>query len=222
MSIFDKVAVIGDSYSAGWLLKPDGSTFYDRSKYQWSRLIGKKYGFDVNNLSMSGWTAQNFVTNKMDDIAKAGPQDAYIIALGINDQSNGTEILGTKDDLKQNYQDNPDSFYGNMGKIIGTIKANDPNARIILLTIMRNDGTITATFNSAIRDIAGYYNLPVAELDSDPYFKTNEYIQRRAGGHPTIVGYGALAEHLDNVLQKTILNNYDYFCNTASIFDTTI
>ena len=222
LGIFDKITVIGDSYSAGWLLKPDGSSFYDKSKFQWPRLIGKKYGFTVNNLSMSGWTAQDFVNNKLSDIANSKPQDAYIIALGINDQSNGKETLGSKDDLKLNYTTNPDSFYGNMGKIIGTIKENDPNARIMLLTIMRNDGTITDTFNAAIKDVAGYYNLPVADIDSDPYFKTDEYNQRKAGGHPTIVGYGALAEHLDNVLQKTILNNYDYFCNTASIFDTTI
>ena len=222
LSIFDKVAVIGDSYSAGWLLKPDGSSFYDKSKYQWPRLLGKKYGFAVNNLSMSGWTAQDFVNSKLNDIAVAGPQDAYIIALGINDQSNGKETLGSKDDLKEDYQSNPDSFYGNMGKIIGTIKANDINARIILLTIMRNDGAVTTTFDSAIKEIAGHYGLPVADITSDPYFQTDTYNQRKAGGHPTIVGYGALAEHLDNVLQKTILNNYDYFCNTASIFDTTI
>ena len=221
LSIFDKVTVVGDSYSAGWLLKPDGSSFYDKSKFQWPRLIGKKYGFTVNNLSMSGWTAQDFVNNKLSDIANSKPQDAYIIALGINDQSNGKETLGSKDDLKLNYTTNPDSFYGNMGKIIGTIKENDPNARIMLLTIMRNDGTITDTFNAAIKDVAGYYNLPVADIDSDPYFKTDEYNQRKAGGHPTIVGYGALADHLENVLQQTILDNYDYFCNTASVFDDT-
>lgn len=222
LSIFDKVTVIGDSYSAGWLQKPDESSFYDKSKYQWARLIGKKYGFTVNNLSMSGWTAQDFVKNKLSDISNNELQDAYIIALGINDQSNGKETLGTKDDLKQDYQNNPDSFYGNMGKIIGTIKGHDANARIILLTIMRNDGAVTDTFNAAIKDIAKNYSLPVADLDSDPYFQTDEYEQRKAGGHPTIVGYGALAEHLDNVLQKAILNNYDYFCNTVSIFDTTI
>ena len=222
LSIFDKVTVIGDSYSAGWLLKPDGSTFYDKSKYQWPRLLGKKYGFAVNNLSMSGWTAQDFVNSKLNDIAKAGPQDAYIIALGINDQSNGKETLGTKDDLKDDYQSNPDSFYGNMGKIIGTIKANDANARIILLTIMRNDGAVTTTFDSAIKEIAGHYDLPVADITSDPYFQTDTYNQRKAGGHPTIVGYGALAERLDAVLQNAILNNYDYFCNTTSIFDNTV
>ena len=222
LSIFDKVTVIGDSYSAGWLQKPDGSSFYDKSKYQWARLIGKKYGFTVNNLSMSGWTAQDFVKNKLSDISNNELQDAYIIALGINDQSNGKETLGTKDDLKQDYQNNPDSFYGNMGKIIGTIKGHDANARIILLTIMRNDGAVTDTFNAAIKDIAKNYSLPVADLDSDPYFQTDEYEQRKAGGHPTIVGYGALAEHLDNVLQKAILNNYDYFCNTASIFNDTV
>lgn len=221
LGIFDKITVVGDSYSAGWLLKPDGSSFYDKSKFQWPRLIGKKYGFTVNNLSMSGWTAQDFVNNKLSDIANSKPQDAYIIALGINDQSNGKETLGTKNDLKQNYQSNPDSFYGNMGKIIGTIKANDSNARIILLTIMRNDGAVTDSFNSAIKEIAGHYGLPVADITSDPYFQTDTYNQRKAGGHPTIVGYGALAEHLDKVLQNAILNNYDYFCNTTSIFDNT-
>ena len=222
LSIFDKIAVIGDSYSAGWLLKPDGSSFYDKSKYQWSRLLGKKYGFAVNNLSMSGWTAQDFVNSKLNDITEAGPQDAYIIALGINDQSNGKETLGSKDDLKEDYQSNPDSFYGNMGKIIGTIKANDSDARIILLTIMRNDGAVTTTFDSAIKKIAEHYGLPVADITIDPYFQTDTYRQLMAGGHPTIIGYGALAEHLDAVLQKTILDNYDYFCNTTSIFDNTV
>lgn len=222
LGIFDKVTIIGDSYSAGWLLKPDGSNFYDKSKFQWPRLIGKKYGFTVNNLSMSGWTAQDFVNNKLSDIANSTPQDAYIIALGINDQSNGKEVLGTKNDLKPNYQSNPDTFYGNMGKIIGTIKENDSNARIILLTIMRNDGAVTAQFNNAIKLISSFYNIPVANIDNDPYFDSKEYTNRKEGGHPTIVGYAVLASHLEIVLQKTILDNYDYFCNTTSIFDNTV
>ena len=182
LGIFDKVTMIGDSYSAGWLLKPDGSDFYGKSKFQWLRLIGKKYGFTVNNLSLSGWTAQDFANYKLSAIANSKPQDAYIIALGINDQSNNKEVLGTKNYLKPNYQSNPDSFFGNMGKIIGTIQENDPNARIILLSIMRNDGAVTVQFNNAIKLIASFYNIPVANIDNDCYFSSKEYESRKRGG----------------------------------------
>lgn len=222
LALFNKFAVIGDSYSAGNIHKDDNTAVND-SYLKWGSFIAKKYGTTFTSLAYSGYTAQSFVQEKIDDLKNAGQQDVYFIALGINDSAPWrTQPLGSIDDLHNDSSTNPDSFYGNYGRIIGTIRQVSPNAKIIPITIMsdwgRNENSGRVGFDKAIKNVANKYGLPVVDVLSDPYFKSDEFYQLQISNHPTAVGYAILAERLEKLIQRVIIDNPEYFADTGIQF----
>lgn len=222
LALFNKFAVIGDSYSAGNIHKDDNTAIED-SYFKWGSFIAKKYGTDFTSLAYSGYTTQSFVQNKLENLKTAGKQDAYFIALGINDSAPWrTQPLGSIDDLHNDPSTNPDSFYGNYGRIIDAIKKVSPSAKIIPITIMSDWGRDPKSgrvgFDKAIKNIAEKYGLPLVDVLSDPYFESDEFYQLQISNHPTAVGYAILAERLEKLIQKVIIDNPEYFADTGIQF----
>ena len=221
LSFMDTFAVIGDSYSAGHLSDMEGGAI-SPTKFAWGNILAKDIGAKCINLSVSGYTAYDWATNKISDLNKTPVQDLYIIALGINDAlPSHDEALGTIADINDDPNKNANTFYGNYGKIISAIKHHDVNARIILLTIMtKYDSTSRKDeFNTAIKNIGAKYNIPVADLDQESYFASNDFNNLKNGGHPTIVGYSLMARALKHAIQKTIYQNNTYFDEWAKTMD---
>ena len=136
--------------------------------------------------------------------------DCYLLALGINDVYNlGHDYLGSITDIKNDYTQNADTFYGNYGKIISNILINKPSAKIIMLTITSNSDECT-DFNNAIIEIANHFNIPYGVTMDDEFF-SSDCFTRKIGGHPTCVGYSGMGEAYDRVISKCITNNIDYF-----------
>ena len=221
LSFMDTFTVIGDSYSAGHLSDMKGSAI-SPTRFAWGNILAKDIGAKCVNLSVSGYTAYDWATNKISDLNKTPVQDLYIIALGINDAlpSHG-EALGTIADINDDPNKNANTFYGNYGKIISAIKHHDMNARIILLTIMtKYDSTSRKDeFNTAIKNIGAKYNIPVADLDQESYFASDDFNNLKNGGHPTIVGYSLMARALKHAIQKTIYQNNTYFDEWVKTMD---
>ena len=221
LSFMDTFAVIGDSYSAGHLSDMKGGAI-SPTKFAWGNILAKDIGAKCINLSVSGYTAYDWATNKISDLNKTPVQDLYIIALGINDAlPSHDEALGTIADINDDPNKNANTFYGNYGKIISAIKHHDVNARIILLTIMtKYDSTSRKDeFNTAIKNIGAKYNIPVADLDQESYFASDDFNNLKNGGHPTIVGYSLMARALKHAIQKTIYQNNTYFDEWAKTMD---
>ena len=221
LSFMDTFAVIGDSYSAGHLSDMEGGAI-SPTKFAWGNILAKDIGAKCINLSVSGYTAYDWATNKISDLNKTPVQDLYIIALGINDAlPSHDEALGTIADINDDPNKNANTFYGNYGKIISAIKHHDVNARIILLTIMtKYDSTSRKDeFNTAIKNIGAKYNIPVADLDQESYFASDDFNNLKNGGHPTIVGYSLMARALKHAIQKTIYQNNTYFDEWAKTMD---
>jgi lysophospholipase L1-like esterase len=221
LSFMDTFTVIGDSYSAGHLSDMKGGAI-SPTRFAWGNILAKDIGAKCVNLSVSGYTAYDWATNKISDLNKTPVQDLYIIALGINDAlPSHDEALGTIADINDDPNKNANTFYGNYGKIISAIKHHDVNARIILLTIMtKYDSTSRKDeFNTAIKNIGAKYNIPVADLDQESYFASNDFNNLKNGGHPTIVGYSLMARALKHAIQKTIYQNNTYFDEWAKTMD---
>ena len=221
LSFLDTFTVIGDSYSAGHLSDMKGGAI-SPTRFAWGNILAKDIGAKCVNLSVSGYTAYDWATNKISDLNKIPVQDLYIIALGINDAlpSHG-EVLGTIADINDDPNKNANTFYGNYGKIISAIKQHNMNARIILLTIMtKYDSTSRKDeFNTAVKNIGAKYNIPVADLDQESYFTSDDFNNLKNGGHPTIVGYSLMARALKHAIQKTIYKNNTYFDEWAKTMD---
>lgn len=210
LSIFQKFGVIGDSFSKGYLRKPDG-TEYTESKYKWGQMIADKCGTSFTDFSVSGQTTKSFVNNTLEKVKSSEALDAYFIALGINDAATYNNIeLGTIADITENSENNPRTFYGDYGRIIDAIRKIAPNARIIPITIM-SDWGLRNSFDPAIKVIANHYGLPVIDIQQDNYFASSMFTKLMSGGHPTVPGYGILANHLTKLIQKCVVDNPDYF-----------
>ena len=234
IGMFNTFAVLGDSFASGYtLIDNNGVNNYTNS---WCQILARKYGIRCNNYSSSGWGTSNFLdtsnakynTRGMGAVQKDITYNAsgntqkynikpslYLICFGINDAGNDDAQLsglGSLSDIKQDYTQNGNTFYGRYAKIIQWIAATNTTAKIICCTFSRNvasQNTKYAAYNNAIRAIAQHLNYPVADVENDDYFKSDFYLTNTMeGGHPTLLGYSAYAEGMDKLLSKLLYNNY--------------
>ena len=111
--------------------------------------------------------------------------EAYIIGLGQNERNNNYPI-GTAADIHiEDYDQNPETYYGNYGKIILKIKEVQPKAKIFILTDPLQ-AVESAGYNAAVREIAGIFeNVYLVDLytyGSSLYSSGWLALQKR-GGH---------------------------------------
>lgn len=209
LAIFNSFAVIGDSYSKGYIQKAD-STILGETNNKWGQFMASQYGTTFTDLSVSGQNTRKFVEGYLDRL-KQTKAETYFIVLGINDASPDNNIeLGSLDDIKNDSSTNPQTFYGDYARIIDTIKQTSPNSKIVLFTIMADWG-LRNKFDPAIKNIGKYYSLPVINVLDDQYFSSPLFSTLQSGGHPTVPGYGILANHLMQLIQKCVIDNPDYF-----------
>ena len=209
LAIFNSFAVIGDSYSKGYIQKADG-TVLGETNNKWGQFMANQYGTTFTDLSVSGQNTRKFVDGYLDRL-KQTKAETYFIVLGINDASPDNNIeLGSLDDIKNDSSTNPQTFYGDYARIIDTIKQTSPNSKIVLFTIMADWG-LRNKFDPAIKNIGKYYSLPVINVLDDQYFSSPLFSTLQSGGHPTVPGYGILANHLMQLIQKCVIDNPDYF-----------
>lgn len=217
-SIFPKVGVIGDSFASGFL---DGAPEGHRERYSlaWCKIMSRKCGFDLLNCSRGGLSTRTWLTDSSRGLPymnQHDAQDLYMIALGINDIgqiNDNLESLGTIADIDLDNPDtNPNTFYGNYGKILSAIKAKSADAKVVLITIPKPNSGDNKMINDAIIEIGTTFSLPVIVSHSNPIF-LSEYFENEKGtrGHPTAAGYGTMAEAYEMMLEETIATNYNYF-----------
>lgn len=142
--IFRTIGCIGDSLSSGEFegCRNGVVEVRDCYEYSWGQFIARACGSKVYNFSRGGLTAGGFVKN-IDDpqLCLTDPAkkcQAYIVALGINDINAaqvGTLEMGSIADIHVGMPElNPDTFAGNMGKIMEIIKQVEPKARVFVMT----------------------------------------------------------------------------------------
>ena len=136
--IFKQIGVIGDSLASGEFESHDenGSIVYtDMYEYSWPAVLERITGTKYNNYSRGGMTAREYMQSWADANGFWQWNQAYIIALGNNDSFVCGHPLGSVKDVNAECpQDNADTFFGNMGKIVCKLKTIEPNARIFVVT----------------------------------------------------------------------------------------
>lgn len=210
VNIFNSIGAIGDSYTAGSTRHSD-NTWSDVRNQSYIAVMGKHAGVDYSNYGVGGASTRTYLTlsNGLARVLADTPKDFYMLALGINDTSLGLEYLGNINDIKQDYTQNADTFYGNYGKIISQVLNHSSNAKLVMVKIPL-PGDNYASFSNAIEEIANHFNIPVINPFDDPFFSSNQYIIR-PGGHPTVLGYVGMGYAYERLLSKCIENNLNYF-----------
>lgn len=220
LSLFEKVAVIGDSYASGEIYDKDGRNQNgDQYNHSWLAILSRKYGFNYYNYSRGGQTAHGW----MNETSRAHGEfttdnkhyDFYFLNLGINDHDrNPADYAGVKADIASG----TNSFYGEYGRIIETIKAKDPNAPIAIATITTSFGDGNhKRYNDVIRDLASDYNLILIDFGDNITIDNIKSITKR-GGHPTAVGYAKLAQAFDDCLNNAVTKQEADISNLKELF----
>lgn len=211
LSLFSKFGVIGDSYASGEVYF-DGK-FHDIYEISWGQILARKLGTSCVNFSGGGYSTRGWLNNSkgLARMLDTEAQDIYYLCLGINDANNyGEEYLGAVADIKEDYTQNPDTFFGNYGRIIGNIQEHAPNAKIVMFTIVPTTD-MKATYNEAIIEIANHFGIPYVVQTDDPFFTSDLYVDGKVQSHPVTVVYSGMATAFERLLKRCIIENFEYF-----------
>lgn len=214
ITMFETMAIIGDSYSAG----SNGNN--------WGKCLGRITGVDITVWAQSGYTSADWITTYLQSLLEAEAKGLYWINLGINDGNrvlNDPSYLGSVADIdEETYQDFnfPDTFWGNMGKIIRNIQTHAPNSKIVLektmFQTMYNAQTNIATsktkdINDAIVAISEHYGLPCIDQLDDAFYCSMEYQRSMISNHPRKYTWPGMAYANRRLFSKAVLDNPEYF-----------
>ena len=209
ISMFENIGVVGDSYaSGGMVIQGKIVVNYNIS---WPQVLKRYSGSDFVNYSFAGATCKTWLTNSTYGLPKL-KQDAnkqmYCICLGINDADRqNTEPTGTIADIKDNYSENPDTFFGNMGRIISEIQEKSPKSKILIFTIPKKQAQYVE-YSGYIKQIADKFNLPCIDSMSDYFLSSSDFQDTMSGGHPLAVGYSGMANSMRKLIEKEMTSAY--------------
>ena len=212
---YEKMGIIGDSYSAG------------NNTNNWGKCLDRMIGTSVTVWAHSGYTSANWINEYLPQLLATDALDLYWINLGINDGArvvSDSSYLGTSADIdEETYTDIdtfPDTFWGNMGRIIRNIQNHAPNSKIVLektmfmtmLNAQRNiDTTKLLDINNAIIAIGECYGIPVIDQLDDAFYCSPEYLASMAENHPRKYIWTGMANANRRLFTRTVLANPVYF-----------
>lgn len=212
IAMFQKIGVIGDSFASGAISQSQGNPSNVNYPLSWAQILGRSAGIQVENFSSGGYSTRTWLTGAkgLSLLNSSDSQELYICALGINDCNLGETYLGDISDIKDNFEENADSFYGNYGKIIENIKIKSPNAKIILSTLASNSNT-AQMFNTAIVEISEHFSIPYIVQRDEPFFTSSFYTSNMVSAHPVAVVYSGMAKAIQRLVEKCMVENIEYF-----------
>ena len=213
-SIFQKFGVIGDSFASGSIHHPDDGGWTGNYDMSWVQILARSCGAEAVNFTKGGLSTKTWLTDATYGLSKllsTPAQQLYIIALGINDNTQinaGRLTLGSISDVNDDYTQNPDTFFGNYGRIIGNIKAYAPYAKIACLSVARPN---ERGMDIYIQQIANKFGIPFIDLTSDPYFTSVVFYGSMFSSHPIVYGYAGMAKAIERLICLDVLDNTTYW-----------
>ena len=218
--IFRKVVCCGDSYTAGYIVDPNGKPHTVNEDYAWPHYMSTLTGNNWYNCGCTGCTVTTWQQHErgLPAAKKLGKSQAYVIGLMINDATSNNKVeLGSINDIGTDKQ----TYYAGMSKIIRELNAISPKAKIFVNTCPKSDDVYIG-YNQAVRDIVNAYKnqYPVhcidlaenAEMYENQSLK-NDYLL----SHYTAVGYEQFAEIYAVILSDYINNHIEDFQDVAFI-----
>lgn len=209
VNMFYSIGAIGDSYTAGSALSSDGKTWQDVTDLSWIATMGKRAGIYWSNYGKGGATTKSYITDKLPTVLSGQAKDLYFVDLGINDYLQKIPV-GTISDIKDDYTENGESYFGWYGSIIAQVQAHAPKAKIVLVKIW-TDGTAKIPYDNAIDKIAEHFRLPVINPFDDVFFNSSLYLDNMVSGHPTAMGYACMGLAMERLFSKCVVENANYF-----------
>ena len=226
-AIFHDIGIIGDSLASGCMEGVDETTgeykYVDNLPYSWGACIARATGCTCHQLCRGGqYLHENNWYNEWKQKVTEEPCTAYVICIGFNDYNwlkENPERLGSMADINTDFDSNPDTFYGQYGKMISYIKSVQPKAKFFLVNMEWNT-TDTSDINNAIREISQYtdncYLIDLNTYAHEPYwgvpniYKTGLY-------HKNTLGYQKTAWDIMSYIDYIVRHNMEDFIDVQFI-----
>lgn len=226
MSIFHDFGVIGDSLASGNMEGVDGDGTYvyrDFLDYSWGKSIERATGCTYHRFSRGGqYLHDDNWFNEWKEKIQTDLCQAYIINIGFNDfnwLSGDASRYGSIADIKSDYTQNPNTFYGQYAKMIQLIKSVQPKARIFLCNMEWNN-TDNSNINKAISEICDYfekcYLIDLHTYAHEPYWGV-ENIYKTGVYHKNTLGYQKMAWDIMSYIDYIIRHNMEEFIDVQFI-----
>lgn len=219
LSIFRKVAIIGDSLSSGEFVALDEAgnyDYYDHFDYSWGQFMARKYGFTAYNFSRGGMTAKEYLNGFADRNHMFAPEyaaQAYFIALGVNDFNTGIPLGAPEDET------GADTFAGQIKGIVARYRNIQPRAVFFFVTMPKTcrdsaeERKKKAAHRALLYGIAeGMAHAYVVDLfayapEYDEAFERRHWMN----GHMTPSGYLLTAEYISRLTDALIDEHMEEF-----------
>lgn len=220
--IFKEIGVIGDSLSSGEFESVDENgeiQYHDMYEYSWAAVIERLTGTHFHNYSRGGMTAKEFYETWADKNDFWQWNQAYMIGLGNNDLFVFHHEVGSVKDINpMQPEKNPDTFFGNLGRIMSRLKSIEKDARIFLISMQRRgDKETDAVIESVAREMEKVCTLfsftYLIDMTSyGPVYDEKMWKRFGMGFHPNAMGYYAygllIGNYVDYIIRK---NPEDFF-----------
>ena len=219
--MFQRVGCIGDSYTAGFIIK--GATLANNTypSYSWPHHMKQLTGHVWDNYGLGGSTAKQWVLGaaRLNEVQQSGHKcQAYVVGLMINDINEGNPYytpLGSVADIGTN----ADTYYAYYYKLVKAIVEVNPNAKIFCNTCPKVGATYR-NYNQAVRDIVKHchdteglhvYCCDIAgeKYFTEAYYGNQLYTDDYLNGHYSAIGYEFMAECYVKVLSDVVIENLD-------------
>lgn len=228
-AMFEKIGLIGDSYTTGSLYIPNGSGASYVGTYSnlsWGKNIQRLFGNTVKFYAHGGLSTKTWLTDATNGIAAleadatTSPCNLYWFGLGINDVSlynANNSYLGALTDISEHETGTAwaATFYGNVGQIIERVQAASANSKIVICSFVgyRPRAQIAGdiALNNALQIIADYYGLPFINLKDDDFYMSDYYSGNILGKHPIAMLYSGMAMANARLFGKAVVDNQAYF-----------
>lgn len=180
ISLFQRIAVIGDSFSSGGIYGIKDIQDGEHYPISWVQIMARKAGITGVNYAYPGFNCKQWLNDyvygagKMDLDEKC---DLYVVFLGITPEKKMTEDVSIPignaytDINKTNPNLNADTFCGNYGRVVSRILSHDALAKIILVQPI----IIEEERKKAIADIAEFFNIPTFAMDESSFYRSSFY-----------------------------------------------
>ena len=210
------VTVLGDSITYGQINGSDS-----HADPRWTDYLVSVSKFkNVDNKGIAGAKiAVTAAAERIEPISitaeSVSGQDMVIVFGGIND------FIGIGKGLGDMSSTDVSTFYGALKHIVSTLRANNPTAKLVFITPMKEKLTGSETFNedgslrenadghtqleyiTAIQNVCSFYSLNVINLynncDINPYLDDSFF---QDGLHPTQEGYRKLGQQIAREINK--------------------
>ena len=170
----------------------------------YAETLAKKLGYNLVNKGVSGSVIiTNYNDIKTVDLTNV---DIVTIMTGTNGIGKG---LGTIEDVKDDFNSNPTTFYGCLGFIADYARYNNPLLKVYFITPPQSSyptGTMLEGVLRAFKEVGKKCSVPVIDINGESgLLYHNEKVRNfyyRDHVHPTQLGHDIIADFIFNKIKS--------------------